>query len=353
MELPKERGPLSAALFDRLRQPVSPAPDWAAEAVVARDFDPRVIIAGDDAQISLWALYELHYRSFEDVGDDHEWSPTNLYLRRLLETSFEAALRAETSVTVNRVLAAEGDLADRLFDLTATFEGPAVAEFVQRRASRDQIRELLMLRSVYHLKEADPHSWAIPRLTGAAKAALVELQFDEYGDGHADRVHQDLFRTTLRGVGLDDRYGAYIDSVPAKTLAVSNAMSLFGLHRRLRGAAMGHLGAFEATSSIPCRRYAAGLRRVGFGDEVALYFDEHVEADAIHEQLALRGICTTLVDETPELEPDVVFGAVACLALEAIASSDLLDAWREGRHLVRPPAEREGSAQDDMDEVPS
>ena len=44
-------------------------------------------------------------------------------------------------------------------------------------------------------------------------------------------------------------------------------MSLFGLHRRRRGAIVGHLALFEMTSSVPNRRYADGLRRLGFGDD--------------------------------------------------------------------------------------
>lgn len=357
MDLPEERGPLSAALFDHLRRPADRTPGsdvWSDDVLDrVRSLDPADVIADLDTQLSLWVLYELHYRSFDDVDDDHEWSAAVLFLRGLLEIPFESAIRAECEHLVNHVLANEGDLSGRLFDLTSSFEGPALADYVQRRATRAQIREFLMLRSIYHLKEADPHSWAIPRLTGAAKAGLVELQFDEYGDGHADRVHQDLFRTTLRGAGLDDRYGGYIEVAPAETLAVSNVMSLFGLHRRWRGAAMGHLGAFEATSSIPCRRYAAGLRRAGFDDAVAFYFDEHVEADAVHEQLALRGICGSLVEEHPDLEPDVVLGAVSCLVLEARASTGLLDAWQRGGHLVQPPAERPRLASDDGEAVPA
>ena len=57
-----------------------------------------------------------------------------------------------------------------------------------RRATREQALELLALRSVYTLREADAHSWAIPRLTGRPKAALVEIQADEYGGGSAARV---------------------------------------------------------------------------------------------------------------------------------------------------------------------
>ena len=86
-----------------------------------------------------------------------------------------------------------------------------------------------MHRSLYQLKEADPHSWALPRLSGRAKAALIEIQIDEYGNGRLARMHSELFRTTLRGLGLSDDYGYYVDAVPGITLALSNVMSLFGL----------------------------------------------------------------------------------------------------------------------------
>lgn len=342
MLLPQACGPVSAGVIDYLRSGQrGPGGAVRDDAVLeaASAVWPGDIFDDEDAQLSLWTLYELHYRSFDDADERGEWDPYLLEVRSRLEAPFEAAIRAEVVPQVEAVLDAEGDFADRLFTMVAAFDGPPVAEHVQRRASREQIRELILLRSVYHLKEADPHSWAIPRLTGAAKAGLVELQFDEYGDGQAERVHQDLFAETLRGVGLDDRYGAYVDDVPASILAVSNAMSLFGLHRRLRGAVMGHLGAFEATSSVPCARFAAGIRRVGFSDSTAFYFDEHVEADAIHEQLAFRGICASLVEAEPALGADVALGAAACLTLDARTGTELLAAWSRGDQLVIPPPE--------------
>jgi hypothetical protein len=126
--------------------------------------------------------------------------------------------------------------------------------------------------------------------------------------------------------------------VPAATLAVNNAMSLFGLHRRLRGAAMGHLAAFETTSSLPCRRFAMGIRRLQMDETVADYFDEHVEADAVHEQLALRDICGTLVAENPMLAEDVLFGAAVCGRLDAVVAEQTLDAWQRGdTSLVAAP----------------
>ena len=71
----------------------------------------------------------------------------------------------------------------------------------------------------------------------------------------------------MRAVGLDDSYGALVDRVPGAVLAGVNAMSMFGLHRRLVGAIVGHLAAFEMTSSIPNRLYGNGLRRLGYGSE--------------------------------------------------------------------------------------
>ena len=85
---------------------------------------------------------------------------------------------------------------------------------------------------MYQLKEADPHTWAIPRLTGRAKAALVEIQADEYGGGRPERMHSALFARTMRGLGLNDSYGGYVDAVPAISLASVNMMSLFGLNRQ-------------------------------------------------------------------------------------------------------------------------
>ena len=141
----------------------------------------------------------------------------------------------------------------------------------------------------------------------------------------------------MRGLGLDDRYGIYVDQVPAVTLASLNMMSMFGLNRRLRGAIAGHLAAFEMTSSIPNGLYARGFRRNGFGEDVTWYFDEHVEADAVHEQIAGRDLAGSLAEDQPALLPDILFGAAACLTVDGWASAYLLDAWTAGRSALRVP----------------
>jgi hypothetical protein len=131
----------------------------------------------------------------------------------------------------------------------------------------------------------------------------------------------------MTACGLEERYGAYVDEVPGEILEQNNAMTLFGLHRRLVGAAMGHLAAFEMTSSQPSRRLAQGLERLELPAEVIGYYTEHVEADAVHEHLAARGICAALVEAQPETAGDVYFGAFTCLDLEDRVAGAALSAW--------------------------
>lgn len=326
MKLPRPRGPLSSRLFQRLGAPRDlDAGQVEVPVQVAECADP---IGDGDLQVSLWVLYELHYRSFEDVDDGWEWSADLLRVREQLEQRLENALRVQAGPYVSAVLADGGTPTERLGMLADSVQCPPLAEFIQHRASAEQVRDFLAHKSVYQLKEADPHTWVVPRLEPALKARLIELQFDEYGDGQPTRVHQTLYANALAAAGLDAGYGAYVDQVPPSTLALSNAASLFGLHRRLCAAAIGHLTAVETTSSVPCRRYAAGIRRCGFGADVAFFFDEHVEADSVHEQLALV-LCTELVASEPGLEPDLLFGAAACLLLDARFADGLLGRWQQ------------------------
>jgi hypothetical protein len=165
----------------------------------------------------------------------------------------------------------------------------------------------------------------------------VEIAADEYGGGDASWMHSELFRRAMVRLGLDATIGAYVERLPGATLATVNVMSLFGLHRRWLGAIAGHLAAFEMTSCIPNRRYGNGLRRLGLADEACAYFDEHVEADAVHEAIAANELAGSLVTAQPELEDDVLFGARALCVLEARFADRLLGAWSRGRSSLHEP----------------
>jgi hypothetical protein len=288
---------------------------------VPRDCD---VLADEDFQLTLYLCYELHYRGLAGVDERWEWDPSLLELRAVLEAVFEQALLTAVPMCEESVPSDELDLALRAI---SEQDGPSLSSYVRGRATLEQVREFMIHRSAYQLKEADPHSWAIPRLAGAPKAALIEIQLDEYGRGRPDFMHAELFAKAMRAVGLDATYGAYLDQTPGVTLATVNLMSLFGLHRRWRGAIVGHLALFEMTSSIPNRRYAEGLRRLGFDGDATLFFDEHVTADAVHENIAAVDLAGGLAAQDPGLLPDILWGARALIHVENRWIGHLLDAW--------------------------
>jgi Iron-containing redox enzyme len=334
MQLPTPRGPLSRAVVMALTETRSADADLLLKQA-DQVLETAHVLTDDDLHLTLWTLHELHFRGFDEVDDDREWDPALLRVRLALEAPFEAELRRRAAPYVEPVLAGSSDVAAQVVEVIDSVPGPSVAHFVQREATREQVVELMMLRSVYHLKESDPSAMVLARVDGPVKAALAELLYDEYGGGRADRLHATLFARALEGCGLDPSYGAYVDATPGHTLALNNTMSLFGLHRRLRGAALGHLAAFETTSSLPCRRFVSGMQRLGLPEVVWDYFDEHVEADAVHEQVALRDICGNLVTAEPALREDVLLGAAACMLMDAVAAEPTLEAWRAGETALR------------------
>jgi hypothetical protein len=336
------RGPLSRWLMDELQTPPSGVDAAAGFTRVAEDALRATtdVVRDEDIQLTLFVLYGLHYGSITSVSDQWEWQPALISGRAVLEAAFEAAVRARVDVPPMPEARSE-DVARLLGELTSAEGGPSLSRFVAKRATREQLDEFMIQRSVYTLREADPHSWAIPRLTGRPKAALVEIQSDEYGGGRPARMHSTIFAGTMKGMGLDATYGRYVENVPAITLASLNLMSMFGLNRRLRGAVVGHLAAFEMTSSIPNIQYGNGFRRLGFDEDVTWYFDEHVEADAVHEQIAAHDLAGSLAEDEPALLPDIVFGAAACLAVDGWAGAHILDSWTAGRSSLRVPVAEE------------
>lgn len=322
--LPRPRGPLSAWLVDRLAGPprdVGHAP--------AYDGDP---VHGEDAAIALYTLYELHYRGFDGVDDGWEWEPSLLAARAGLERDFLQRL-ADLVGPLPRAL----DLQEGLQQALAGVPGPSLSRYAEDEATLEQVRELAAHRSAWQLKEADPHSWALPRLGGRAKAALVEIQKEEYGDGVERDMHQVLFGLTMVELGLDPSYGAYLDHLPGVTLATVNLVSLFGLHRRWRGALVGHLAAFEMTSVVPMGNYAGALKRLGLSTDARHFYEVHVVADAHHCTLAAESLAGGLVEAEPELAPQVVFGAAAVSVLERAFADHALAAFAEDQCSLLEP----------------
>jgi hypothetical protein len=324
--LPSARGPVTEWLLDVLRQP----PKSLGQPPVATD-DP---IAGEDGALALYLMYELHYRGLAGVADEWEWEPSLLAARQMLESAFLDALRQQVPMPPVQI-----DIADALRARadSGSDDGPSLSSYCEFEASEAQLLEVCVHRTAWQLKEADPHTWALPRLGGRPKAALAKIQGGEYGDGEERDVHQSLFALTLSLLDLDPQYGAYLDYLPGVTLASVNLVSMFGLHRRWVAALVGHLAAFEMSSVAPMAAYSAGLRRLGFPQDACHFFDTHVVADAHHQQLAANELAAGLVEQQPRAGAEILWGANCMGWIEGQFSDHVLGAWQDHRSSLRRP----------------
>ncbi|CAN5821145.1 iron-containing redox enzyme family protein [soil metagenome] len=324
MLLPSPRGPISRRLLKAL---------GGSPGAIDLGFNsPADPLADDDLHLALYVCYELHYRAFPGVDPRWEWEPGLIAFRNRLEGIFEEALLDEFLEGGPEVPVVES-----MKEIACSTQGPSLSAYIRADATYEEFIEFVIHRSAYQLKEADPHTWAIPRLDGKAKAAMVEIQSDEYGGGRFERMHAEMFRKTMVGLGLNGAYGAYLERIPGVTLATVNLISFFGLHRRLRGATVGHLAIFEMTSPLPNRDYGDGARRLGATPEVTEFYDEHVEADSVHEVIAAYDLAGGLAAQEPDQAPMIRFGARACAGLDARFSAYVLDCWAAGRPSLRQP----------------
>src|SRR3954467_10699557 len=134
--LPEARGPLSEHGLDALQQPphdLPPAPPATGD----------VLQGDDDFHLTLYCLYELHYRGFEGVDDGWEWAPSLLRVRQKLESCFEEALRAGLDAAEAEAEAAPSpaQLPEHLKRILESASGPSLSRYLEMRATLDEFRE--------------------------------------------------------------------------------------------------------------------------------------------------------------------------------------------------------------------
>lgn len=287
---------------------------------------PVDALSDDDFSLALYLCYELHYRGVANA--DWEWDPGLLKFRAELERIFEDRLRDE--IHHERFRFAK-DVVTSLEELVSTYRDPALSTYLLEVGTFDQLREFCVHRSAYQLKEADPHTFGIPRLSGEAKAAMVEIQYDQYGSGDASRMHAALFANTMTALDLDCSYGSYVEILPGVTLATVNLVSMFALHRRWLASLVGHLAVLKMTSVEPMAHLGDALDRFGVAPEGRHFCDAHVDVNARHARIAQDRLVKGLIDTEPHVGSEILFGAAAVLMLEQRFRYHLLDSWTKNR----------------------
>jgi hypothetical protein len=233
---------MSSALIAALRESPLPRPALLVSA------GTREIWLDDDLQLSLWICYELRMRGFDDVHAGWEDHPALAQFHAALEERWEAALRSLTESTQPVALSGEG------------------AAELRRH-----------------------HAFWRPR--GEMRSVLRDIQGDAYGT-RSERTHSVLFTVTLRDLDC----GTGVDEMPAPTLALANALSLFGFHRRLVGALVGFLTAVDTIGGDPFAQLLPVQCppddvRLGFTacHELHARLTRHVHASLAEGRTSLRG----------------------------------------------------------------
>jgi Iron-containing redox enzyme len=317
--LPRPRGPLS----EHLRQRLTGRPGQIEHVTISGDDSNHA----EDVQLALHLCYGLHYDGFSGVDDAWEWDPSLARFRSILERRFLEDLIGAVPRQARPGVGGPSPLEQLRELLAPSGNEPSLSQFMVERGTLDQFREFVIHRSIYQRKEADAHTWAIPRLRGRAKTAIVRLQSDEYGNGVRGKAHADLFANTMLALGLNPAPGAYIDQIPGVALATDNLVTMLGRYRRWRGALVGHLAVFEMTSVLPMSRYATALRRMQVGEEGLEFYDVHVEADVLHAQIAADDLIGGMTETDRDAARDIPFGAASLLVVESRFSSHLLGSW--------------------------
>lgn len=314
------RGPLSETALSLLRGHPAPQPGVVSVS------DP---LADDDLHLALSLCYEIHYRSLEGIDDRAEWSAEMLGFREALEMPFELALRGSFGL----VPTCE-PIDIQLMALVEDHDA-FLASYMARAGTEQMYRELLVHRSLNNVRQADSYFFAIPHLRGRTKSALVEMAADEAG------AHTVPLPDLIRPLGLDQSESGYVDQIPGCTLAMINLISLFALHRRLRGALVGHSAAFRMSSCATDRHYADGLQRLGLGEIATRYFDKHTEAEDAQSVLAARELSAGLLDLEPAMDSEVMFGAASFLGMEGRWAMYMRGCWDRGQSTLASPRESE------------
>lgn len=321
--LPRPVGPNSQLAISALRRARVGAP-----ALPSDPFDR-------DTQLAWFMLNEASFAGWSTIDDAAEWYPDVVALRQRFENWFSTLVEQRFGDITDPALAVD--------QILNGLDGPSMSRHLADHGTRDQVTESLMLRYPYQNKEADPHTFAIPRLAGAEKRALIEIQTGEYGVGHAS-THAELFNNALSALTVRSDHTDIIDRLPGIAFATSNLVAMGGLNRALRGVAIGQLALFEMDSVSPNGIMVEACDRLALPAATRRFFDVHVMADAEHQVIARQAFLEHYPTTEPEQAGNVLFGIKAQHEIDVELALTAIGAWTDGRSALCDPTGAELAA---------
>lgn len=277
----------------------------------------------EDAHRTLFSLYaECVWRSpiqIRPAGAQAELDAA----RGVLERGFLRYLNdRRDGFEVAAPPAAGGDaLGEHFADLATgpqTFDDTGWGDFVRDEISLEQLKRIVAQRSLFFLREPDPWIYAVPTLTGVAKAGLIDLLLDEYGWGKLERMHSSVYARLMSALDLDPRLDAYEADTSWRYLATLNHQWMLALTPGLSRRLLGTIYLTEADSPAAMANYLAAWDRLGVTDpDVLEFYEIHISADENHRDVALGEVLLPVCEQDPAAIGEIAAGIVDARTLEA------------------------------------
>lgn len=316
-----------------LPRPIGPWSTHVVEVVQQRPVGCPPVLPADpfdnDMQYAWFLLNCLSCHGWDGVDDDLEWDAGVVGLRRRFERCFLDGMRC-------RCTSGPTDPRSAVDHALAPGAGTGISSYLEHHGTAEQVVESLMLRLPYQHQEADPHTWAVPRLRGDVKRALCDIQAGEYGVGHP-KTHAELFLDSLAAAGGPDDAADIYPRLPGAAFATFNFITAAGLNRSLRGMVVGQLALFEMDSVDPNQKMVHACERLGLDEQVTHFYRVHVLADAEHEAIAARAFLDDYPLEEPDQVENIVLGIRVQSLIDAVLAEHAVSAWSAGRSALREP----------------
>ena len=331
--LPHPRGPVSSALVALLDGPPTGDMDLAGPALGGLwdllDADLPWWETPDDVALALVHLDELHRRGLAGVDESWEAHPLidaarwalGAPVERGLDMLTEPAAAASGCDVVRAILA--------MVAVPSTYELPWSAAHEPGR-----LADAVVLTAVQRLRERDVAAALLPQLAGRPRAVLAGVVAEDGPAGSSLTGRRETVGQVLHALGLRDRSGRYLDSMPGSALWRLAIPSQLVLRRPARGATIGWLAASDALAAAGRALGGDELRASGIDRRTAERWSSCVTGN---EGWPTFEAAERLVDQEPRLTAGVLAGARAAVRATAAVEAELEHRWRLGeRALARP-----------------
>ncbi len=298
-------------------------PDWAARflakvrATMARAFDEHDPAALAELHAALFALYDLHVADGADPRARHQFNPLLTQARGLIERAW---LRSERRRLGPVSAAATQSSAAVVEALKALWSGHRAAshplfDFLERDASREQIVAFFRNDSALNIRFFDLLLYSLIGSRVEVRRELVQNLWDESGRGDPVRSHVALFRHLLDVTGVGQTPDNHATELGTDGHAGYNLFMMTSLNRAHYFKLLGVMAMTELLDPSHYEKLVRGCRRVGLGDAGELdYYEEHVTIDIVHAEGWLAEVIVPVVEQTPSVADDILFGAAMRLS---------------------------------------